>query len=83
MMNPEKLSRAAARKAFNAARDEAQHALTSLVEAPSGWDVECRGDASAEPQGYDGRSAHEGRNPRSRRDARVSVADCERQTARV
>jgi hypothetical protein len=28
MMNPEKLSRAAARKAFNAARDEAQHALT-------------------------------------------------------
>jgi hypothetical protein len=45
MMNPEKLSRAAARKAFNAARDEAKHALTSLVEAPSGWDVECRGDA--------------------------------------
>jgi hypothetical protein len=40
------LSRAAARKAFQAARVEARSALACLVEAPPGWDVECRLDAN-------------------------------------
>lgn len=40
-MKPEKLSCEAARKAFRAARD----ALACLVDAPPGWNVECRGDA--------------------------------------